>query len=45
MEFAITYATDKGIAVELIEAVSELEAWNLAQSVFGQDAIEVERIK
>ncbi|WP_367190293.1 hypothetical protein [Burkholderia sp. Ed8] len=44
MQWAITYRTETGFDVEIIDAGSCEEAWTRAESLFGSQFVEVERV-
>ncbi|KGX17224.1 hypothetical protein [Burkholderia pseudomallei] len=43
-QWAITYKTEVGFDVEIIDASSYEEAWSRAESLFGSRLVEVERV-
>ncbi|MBR8282653.1 hypothetical protein [Burkholderia vietnamiensis] len=43
-QWAITYKTATGFDVETIDACSYEEAWTRAESLFGSQFVEVERV-
>ncbi|WP_241332501.1 hypothetical protein [Burkholderia cenocepacia] len=43
-QWAITYKTATGFDVEIIDACSYEEAWIRAESLFGSQFVEVERV-
>ncbi|CAM2163444.1 conserved hypothetical protein [Burkholderia cepacia] len=43
-QWAITYKTETGFGVELIDATSSDDAWTRARLRFGPNVIEVERV-
>ncbi|MDW9232952.1 hypothetical protein [Burkholderia cepacia] len=44
MQWAITYKTENGFDVEIIDATSSDDAWSRARSRFGSTVVEVERV-
>ncbi|MDN7430835.1 hypothetical protein [Burkholderia sp. AU45388] len=43
-QWAITYKSETGFDVEIIKADSSGEAWTRAESLFGSQLVEVERV-
>jgi hypothetical protein len=43
-QWAIAYKTATGFDVEIIDASSFEEAWSRAESLFGSQLVEVERV-